>query len=162
MVSAHMSTARLIALSVIAATSAACGHNYLPGTRVEDTKDTHAIFDIIEDVRKGLEERNANKVLAHVSPQYFEDMGTPDQTDDYGFSELQTKMNDSFATTTEMHVVLEIHDISVDGQHALADIRYASRARIELPSGGSWDAHREFNRIDFAREDGAWKIISGL
>lgn len=156
-----MLRARLALISVIAATSA-CGHKYIPGTRVEDTKDNHAIYDIIEDVRTGLELRDAEKILAHVSPQYFEDMGTPDQADDYGFSELKQKMTDSFVATSEMHIVLEIHAINVEGKQAIADVRYASRARIELPSGGLWDTHREFNRLDFAREDGAWKIISGL
>jgi len=161
MVIALMFSARLAALSVIVATTA-CGHHYLPGTRIEETQDNHAIYDIIEDVRTGMELRDTNKILAHVSPQYFEDMGTPDQADDYGYAELKQKMTDTFASTTEMHVVLEIHAISIDGKHALADVRYASRARIELPSGGLWDAHREFNRFDFAREDNEWKIISGL
>ena len=68
----------------------------------------------------------------------------------------------SFEATKEMHVVLDLHAITVEDDHAFADVRYASRARIELPSGSSWDAHREFNRIEFVREDGNWMIVSGL
>ncbi|MBC7794405.1 MAG: hypothetical protein H7Z43_11935, partial [Clostridia bacterium] len=135
--SVHMLRARFVAPLVIASTLAACAHKYLPGTRVNDTKESRVIFGIIEDVRTGMELRDASKILGHVSAQYFEDLGTPDQADDYGFAELKNKMTESFASTTEMHIVLELHAINIDGKHAIADVRYASRARIELPSGGS-------------------------
>ena len=147
---------------VISVTLAACGHKYIKGTRLEDTKDNQAIFAIIEDVRGGLEERNADRIMKHVSVQYFEDMGTPEQADDYGYDQLKTLLPQSLEATKEMHVVLDVHAITVEEDHAFADIRYASRARIELPSGGSWDTHREFNRIEFVRESDQWMITSGL
>jgi hypothetical protein len=61
-----------------------------------------------------------------------------------------------------MHVSFVVHDIVVTGEHAHADIRYSSRARLDLPSGTLWDSHREFNRVVFARENDAWRIVSGL
>lgn len=141
---------------------AACGSHYIKGTRVRDTRENHAIYDVIEDVRVGMEERNTEKVLAHVSPQYFEDMGTPEPADDYGYEQLKALVADSFSSTKEMHVILDIHAITVEEDKAYVDVRYASRARIELPSGGSWDAHREFNRIDFVRDHDTWLIVGGL
>jgi hypothetical protein len=150
------------AVLVIAVTLAGCGHRYIKGTRVEDTKDNKQIFDVIEDVRGGLEERNAGRVMKHVSSTYFEDMGTPEQADDYGYDQLKLLLPQSLEATKEMHVVLDVHAVTVEDDHAFADIRYASRARIELPSGGTWDTHREFNRIEFVRENDQWMITSGL
>ena len=151
---------RAVLLATLAV--AGCGHRYIKGTRVMDTKDNRAIIDVIEDVRGGLEERDSDRVLKHVSVQYFEDMGTPEQADDYGYDQLKVLLPQSLDATKEMHVVLDIHAVTVEEDHAFADIRYASRARIELPSGGSWDSHREFNRIEFVRENDQWMITSGL
>jgi hypothetical protein len=101
--------------------------------------------------------------LSIVSTSYFEDNGTPDPRDDYGYTELSTRiLPDSLAVAKEMHVSFVVHEIVVTGEHAHADIRYNSRARLELPSGTLWDSHREFNRVVFARENHAWRIVSGL
>lgn len=155
-------TKQLAALALMALTLVACSHRFIRGTRVEDTRENRELYDVIEDVRVGMEERNADRVLAHVSPKYFEDMGTTDQKDDYGYDQLKALLPQSFEATKEMTVAMDIHAINVEDDHAYADVRYASRARIELPSGTSWDTHREFNRIEFIRENGNWMIISGL
>lgn len=151
-----------LTLPLVLVLLASCGHRYIKGTRIEDTRENKQVYDVIEDVRTGMEERNGDKVLAHVSPQYFEDMGTPEPADDYGYEQLKTLVSESFTATKEMHVILDIHVIIVEDDKAWADVRYASRARIELPSGGQWDAHREFNRIELIRENDRWMIVSGL
>ncbi len=151
-----------LTLPLLLITLTACGHRYIKGTRVEDTRENHAVFDVIEDVRAGMEERNGERVLAHVSPQYFEDMGTTEPNDDYGYEQLKSLVSESFGATKEMHVILDVHAITVQDDKAWADVRYASRARIELPSGGTWDTHREFNRIELVRENDKWMIVSGL
>ncbi len=151
-----------LTLPLVLVLLAGCGHRYIKGTRVEDTRENKQVYDVIEDVRVGMEERNSEKVLSHVSPQYFEDMGTPEPQDDYGYEQLKTLVAESFGATKEMHVILDIHAITVEDGKAWADVRYASRARIELPSGGQWDAHREFNRIELVRENDRWMIVSGL
>jgi hypothetical protein len=154
----HLSLALFAALAV-----SACSHGVIKGTQVADTEENRTLYGIIEEVRTALEARDAQRIIAHVSPKYFEDMGTADMTDDFGYDDLVNRvLPQSLAATQEMQVAVEVQDIVVEDDRAYALVRYASRARIALQGGSTWDSHKELNRIDFAVEDGAWKIVSGL
>jgi hypothetical protein len=142
---------------------AACAHHLIPGTQVVETPQTREIYDLIVHLRDCLQRRDAAGLLAMVSKTYFEDNGTPDPKDDYGYLELQDRLaKDSLDTAKELLVSFQIFDITIQGNVAQADMRYSSRARLELPSGRLWDTNRDFDRIEFVREDGAWRITSGL
>jgi hypothetical protein len=118
---------------------------------------------ILYEVREAMEARDADRLLAHVSEDYFEDNGTPKPEDDYGFKELKSSvLPQSLSHTTEVHLSLEVHEVVVEGDRARADVRYDSRVHLDMPSGALWDSHKEFNRVEFAREGGTWRIISGL
>ncbi|MBI3179742.1 MAG: hypothetical protein HYZ27_08770 [Deltaproteobacteria bacterium] len=148
---------------LVLATTLACAHSYIPGTRVRDTSENREVVDLLEKVRTAMEARNAEQILALVSSRYFEDNGTIDPEDDFGFEELRAKfLPESLAAAQEVHLSFEIHAVEIEGDRAHADIRYNSRARFKLPAGSLWDSHREFNRVEFAREDGSWRIVSGL
>ncbi|MEE8409141.1 MAG: hypothetical protein V3T05_06025, partial [Myxococcota bacterium] len=140
-----------------------CAHTFIEGTQIKDTEDSRALLAVLDIVRAAMEARDPEAILAVVSKDYFEDSGTLDAADDYGYQELSTKiLPESLAATKEIHVTFQIYEIVVADDRAHADIRYASRTHIMLPAGPLWDTHREFNRVEFAREDGAWRIVSGL
>ena len=61
-----------------------------------------------------------------------------------------------------MTIGLQVYDITVHGSRAWADLRYTSRARLELPNGRLWDSFRDFDRIEFVHEGDTWRIIRGL
>lgn len=151
----------IVALALAA--GGGCAHTLIAGTQIPDTEDNRALIRILDDVRAAMEARDAEKILTHVSADYFEDSGTPKPDDDYGYTELKTSvLPDSLSHTTEVHLTFQIHEVVVEGNSAHADIRYDSRVHLDMPSGPLWDSHKEFNRIEFAREDGAWRIVSGL
>lgn len=158
----HTFLRRCLVLLVLLA-PAGCAHHLIPGTQVVDTPQTREIFDLIMQLRECLQRRDATKLLSMVSTVYFEDNGTPDPKDDYGYLELKDRLaHDSLDTAKEILVSFQIFDITVDGQFAHADLRYSSRARLELPSGRLWDTNRDFDRLEFVRENGQWLITSGL
>ncbi len=140
-----------------------CGPKMIAGTQVRNTQVNREIVAVLASLREAMETRNQEKILSLVSSNYFEDMATPDPSDDYGYEELRTKiLPQSFDVTQEMYVSFEIKDIQQDHQKAYADVRYRSRARLDLPRGSMWDSHKEFNRIEFERTQNTWKIVSGL
>lgn len=151
-----------VLLGALAATTA-CAHSMIEGTRVRDTPENRAVLGVVAAMQSALEEKDADKLLTLVSPNYFEDMGTADPTDDFGYEQLKTKiLPESFAAAREVHVAIEVHDVVVEGEHAWADVRYSSRAWLDVPGGDKWDTRRELNRIELALVDGAWLIVSGL
>jgi hypothetical protein len=158
----HRFVCLLLALSAPLA-PLGCRHGYLPGTQVVDTPDNRTLYQMLGRIREAFQERDAVTLLEMVSPRYFEDNGTVDPRDDYGYTELKERLlKDSMDTAKEVYVSFEVHEIGVSGDRAYADIRYNSRTRLELPAGRLWDTHGDFDRIEFAREDNVWKIVSGL
>ena len=140
-----------------------CAHTTIPGTSVPDRPDQRAIFDVLVKIRENFERRDPDALLALVSRRYFEDNGTPDPRDDYGYIELHDKLlHESMALAKEVYLSFEVYDIIVHGDSAVADVRYVTRTRLDFPSGRLWDNHRDFNRIDLSREDGNWRITGGL
>lgn len=152
-------------LAFIVIFSSSCAHSYIEGTQIVDTDPNRQVLDTINGIKQAMEQRDAEAILAHVSSRYFEDMGTPAADDDYGYEEFKTSvLPKSMEVTRELYLDLQIYDIVVEEEknRAFADVRFQSRARIELPSGDQWDRHREFNRIELVKEDGAWRVTSGL
>jgi hypothetical protein len=135
----------------------------IEGTQIRDTPENREVLAVLARLQAAMRARDADAILATVSPAYFEDNGTPDPRDDYGFEELRTTiLPQSLAVVQEVFVAFKIFEVVVDDGSAYADVRYASRAKLDLPSGTLWDSHREFNRVELAREQGAWRITSGL
>lgn len=152
-----------VLLVIIAVTLGACAHGRLPGTQIPATDANREIFAIVQKAAAAFAERDGAALLALVSPRYFEDNGTPQREDDYGYAELKDKiLPESLQAAKEIFVDVEVQDIAVEGDRAHADLRYSSRTQLQLPAGSIWDTHREFNRIELAREEGTWKITSGL
>jgi len=141
----------------------ACAHQVIEGTQVRDTEENREILAVLIKLQEAMRARDADTILTMVSRAYFEDNGTPDPRDDYGYDELSsTILPQTLEVTKEMFVTFVVHEITVEDGHASADVRYASRAKLELPSGTLWDTHKEFNRVELTHEDGAWRITSGL
>jgi hypothetical protein len=135
----------------------ACGHRYIKGTFVRD------IVAVLEKLRSALEERDGERLLSLISVRYFEDMGTPDPVDDFGYTDLKEKIvPESMRVAKELAVAFTVHDVQIKDGRAHADIRYNARARLDLPAGAKWSTHKDFDRIEMVREDSEWKIIGGL
>ncbi|OGQ77540.1 MAG: hypothetical protein A2289_08150 [Deltaproteobacteria bacterium RIFOXYA12_FULL_58_15] len=151
-----------IAMTVVAL-GTGCAHKMIQGTQVPATDDNLAVMAVLVELQEAMRAKSTDRILSLVSTAYFEDNGTPDPRDDYGFEQLKTEiLPKSLDVAEEIFVSFQVHDITVDDETAQADIRYNSRARLNLPTGTLWDTHREFNRVIFALEDGAWHIVSGL
>ena len=154
---------KVISLSCLLALTTGCAHTNIEGTPVADTTENREVFDFLVQVREAMQNRDAPGLIALISPDYFEDMGTPSDKDDYGYQHLiDVVIPKSLEVAKEIHVSFEVHEIEIDGEQAWADIRYSSRAKLDLPSGELWDSHKEFNRIQLNRKDGKWMVTAGL
>jgi len=151
-------------LIALACTAVGCAHGTIEGTTVPDTEENRAVLEVLKTYRNAMQERDAEKIIALVASDYFEDMGTIDQNDDYGYTHLTQKViPNSLKIAEEIYLTFEIHNIEVDGDSAWADIRYNSRSKLNLISGALWETHKDFNRIELSMsESGRWVIKAGL
>lgn len=140
-----------------------CAHSTIPGTTIEDTEDNRSVLKVLDQLQKALQARDSDTVLSLISPTYFEDMGTIDNRDDFGFEELKTDiLAQNIDKIAELYLKIDVHDVQVKGDQAFIDIRYRTRAKLALPSGSTWTQDSDFSRVNFLKEDGRWMVASGL
>jgi ketosteroid isomerase-like protein len=156
-----MRVSSILALAVVPLVLA-CGTRRIPGTDIKDTKDTRAIFSVIEQYHAAAEKRDAAAVIALVSKQYFDDAGTPDPGDDVDYGQLRKRISEDYAKLTAVRLDMQVRGIDVDDDHAAVYIFYDEHYRIATHAGEVPRQASDVHRMRFVREDGAWKFSSGL
>ena len=155
----HLRLCFMVLLSMLVG----CAHTMIPGTTIEDTEENRSVLSALDSLQKALQARDSDAVIALVSPTYFEDMGTIDNADDFGFDELKTTiLANNLDKIAELYLKIDVHAVKVQGDEAYVEIRYRTRAKLDLPSGSTWSQGSDFSRVNFALEDGRWLIASGL
>jgi hypothetical protein len=145
-----------------------CGHGeFLPGTTIPATEANREIISTIEDYRLRLVEKNVEGLLLLASDKYFEDSGTPQANDDYGYSGLAEILGSRLQ---------RVQSIRYDIQYKKITIRGDGRAEVEAFLSGAFELEGEagerYRRVsDFHRfvleraTDGGsskWKFVSGM
>ena len=142
----------------------ACSPGYIGDTPIEDTPDKRAVFEVVEAYRQAIEHRSVETLAAIVSPQYFENASsTAIQLDDYGYE----KLRDVVMPLLQDHIKsvqyrIRMIRLEVEGDRAFADFEYWVKFLYTEGGRDGWRTKNDFNRLEFAREGGAWKIIGGL
>ncbi len=149
---------------LLAAAAAACAPKLLPGTDVAETRETRAIYDVIQQWVKAMNDRNAPGVLALVAPDYYDDAGTPDPADDMDRAKLERTLAEDFARVEGSKLGVTIRHIDVDDAAgtAVAELYYDSYYRVQTPSGTIPRRDSDVYRLRLKKVAGAWKISGGL
>src|SRR5262249_35279607 len=162
-----LGTMRLGAYAVIgaalafSAVSASCAHSKIPQTNIDDTQDNREIWNILETYQKAVESRDADALIALISPRYYEDNGNTDRSDDYDYNGLRTSLPKDFSRTKAMQLELRVDDIQVEEDKAFAEVYYTYRAQSEFPSGLQWDTGADRTRLRFEKTNGKWLLTGG-
>ena len=164
-----MTTAKRLLLGLaLAAVGVGCGHGrYFPGTTILATEANREIIDTIEDYRMRLIEKNVEGLLLLASEKYFEDGGTPQPNDDYGYSGLAEILT---------HRLNRVESIRYDIQYKSIRITSDGRAEVEAFLSGAFELQGEtgdryrrvndFHRFILERSttggSAKWKFVSGM
>ncbi|MDY7225405.1 YybH family protein [Hyalangium rubrum] len=141
--------------------AAACTPRRIPGTELADTEDTRAILAVMERYRSALEAKDAKAIQTLVSKNFREDGGTETTDDDLTYENLDEHLSNLFQRLDNPKVELSIRRVDVQDEQATAI--YYWNASWKLPSltnRGQNDS--ELEQMLFQRQDGEWKIVSGI
>src|SRR6266568_6161214 len=138
------------AVLALLALAAGCKPSLLPGTDVPESRDTRAVYDVMQAYRAALEKRDPKAVLALVAPTYFDTAGTPEPGDDLDRAGLEASLEKDLPRTEGQRVELTIRKIEVNGDDAVVEIFYDSFYRVKtgtalVPRRDS-DLEREIGR----------------
>ena len=145
-----------------------CGHgNFLPGTTIPATDENREVISTIEEYRLRLTEKNVEGLLLLASQKYFEDSGTPQPNDDYGYAGLSTILGSRLQ---------RVQSIRYDIQYKKIKISSDGRAEVEAFLSGAFELQGEageryrrvsdFHRFVLERSEGGgsskWRFLSGM
>lgn len=146
--------ARLLALAA-AALAFACGPKMIGRTNIEDTKANREILDVVQAYRNAYERKDATAIVELASPRYL------DTRDSISYETLKTQLQSDFDRIKNLQLELVVRKITVDHDQAL--VHYFYSTSFQLQSGGDeWTTESDDKRMVLAREDGRWKVVSGL
>jgi hypothetical protein len=155
-------TTRTAILALAALAAAGCSARRIPGTQIEDTRDTRAVFDVVQSYRQAMEKRDAAAVLKLVSPAYFDTAGTNDPKDDLDRRGLEASLAKELSRADAVKLDLTLRKIEVAGDQAEAELFYESYYQVQTPAGAVPRRDSDVHRMKLHREDGSWKIVAGL
>jgi hypothetical protein len=145
-----------------------CGHgNYLAGTTIPATDANREIIETIEEYRMRLMEKNVEGLLLLASEKYFEDGGTPEPNDDYGYAGLATILRGRLQRVESIRYDIQYKKIRV-GSDGRAEVEAFLSGAFEL-QGEAGERYRrvsDFHRfiLERATDGGSakWKFLSGM
>lgn len=141
----------------------ACAHSKIPNTSIDDTDENREVLALVEEYQRAIESLDVDAVLALVSPQFYEDNGNTDSSDDYDYEGLKTILRDSFGRTKSMQLVLRVDAVEVEKDSAFAELFYEYRAHNNYPSGTKWDTGTDRTRLLLVRDaQMQWRIVAGI
>lgn len=141
----------------------ACEPALIPNTRIEDTGDNREVVEFIEKYRKAIETRNTAALLALASEDYFDDMGTPGGQDDIDYDGLKQVLQRLREEVLGARYQISYRAVTYDTEtRVLVDMLYTGWFRINTADGPVWRRRLEPHRIVLARQDGNYRILSGM
>ena len=164
-----MKMARFL-LSVLALVGAAsaCGHGrFLPGTTIPASDVNREIIDTIEEYRMQLVGKNVEGLLLLASDKYFEDGGTPQSNDDYGYSGLATILTSRLQRVESIRYDVQYKGIRIgsDGR-AIVDAFLSGAFELQGEVGERYRRVNDFHRFVLERStvggSSKWKFVSGM
>jgi len=148
--------------ALVVASLAGCGASVIPNTRVEDTTENREVLDFLEQYRLAVEGRDVGRLLRLASQSYFDDMGTPTGSDDIDYEGLREGLASVQEEVLAARYQISYRDVTYLNDRVLVDIRYTAWFRVNTAEGPQWERRLEPHRLVIAREDGEYRIVSGM
>ena len=144
-------------------TSAACGPNYIKGTKVESTPEREEIAGIVEQYRNAMQSRDVAALRTLASRNYYENGSTTDDpNDDYDTVGLDKVFGDLKDKVKAVKYEIDIEEISVIDDIATVVFEYRTQYLYTAGEQDRWGTHTDRNRLSLRREGDDWRIISGM
>ncbi len=151
----------LILVSVLIA---GCGPKYIKGTKIPNTPQAKEIWRLVEVYRKAVEHRDIKTLAAMLSRRYYENAGTTDTaSDDYGYEGVVKRVFPLLQDNVKaIQYKIHVYRIKVGKDKASAEFEYWAKVLIDVGGHKKWIFKDDFDRLDFVKEDGVWRIVRGM
>lgn len=139
-----------------------CKPKVFPGTKIPDNSDNREVVEVISKYQKAMEDRDLELLLDMATPDYYEDRGTLDKSDDYGLAELKSTLSQRFSSIQQLRYTVKVKDIKIDGDEAFVDFHYQMLFQFKIGDIARWEQAEDDGQLSLRKIDKAWKVTSGL
>jgi hypothetical protein len=145
-----------------------CGHGrYMSGTTILANQTNRDIIDTVEEYRMKLTEKNVDGLLLLASEKYFEDGGTPQSNDDYGYSGLATILSGRLQRVESIRYDIQYKSIRIDADgRAVVEAFLSGAFELQGEVGERYRRVNDFHRFVLERSttggSAKWKFVSGM
>lgn len=139
-----------------------CGSDLIPNTDVPNSEANRAAVDFVETYRHAVEEHNPAAILRLVSESYLDDNGTPQTTDDVDYARLQEELTRWPEDVLDVRYEMRYRRVSTYSERVYVDVTYTAGFKLRTNDGERWERRLSDNRIELVRENGEFRIVSGL
>jgi hypothetical protein len=135
----------------------------LPGTNIPASEDNLAIIETIEQYRAFLIEKNIDGILLLASNKYFEDGGTPQANDDYGYDGLRQVLTGRLGRVQSLRYDIEYQRIALSGDRAEVEAYLNGAFELQSETGERYRRVNDRHRFILERNsNNKWRFLSGL
>lgn len=158
-----MHTKTPFALSLCLLVLGACSSHLIPNTDVEDTSQNRSLVAFCETYRHAVERQDIKALLSMAHPDYYEDGGNVDATDDLDYAGLKTYLEDEFKDAKAIRYEMHYRRVARD-EDSRWNIAYTYTASYKLPDGKGDLWHREVseNQLTVVPSEETFLILSGM
>jgi hypothetical protein len=161
----------LLLLVIAGGMFAACGPKatYISGTQITPSAENRGVIMQVEAYRSAVEEKDASGILLMASRKYWEDSGTPEGDDDYGFAGLKEMLQTRFQVVESIRYSMRYMRIRYSSENAneprraFVDVMVDASFSVPDARGGSRRADKR-DQSQFVLEwtGEKWLFLSGM
>jgi len=136
----------------------------IEGTSIKDTDVNRELYEIMQKYNKYLEAKDIDGIMSLVSKRYYDNSGTIDNTDDFGYSQLKNILKKRFSQTKEIFQTINIRKIiylKSDDKYYVT-YEYNAKFLMNIDGNSEWHKKSDINQMIFKKENDSFKIIKGL
>lgn len=148
---------------VVGVASTGCSSSYIPNTDVPDTEENRKLVDFCENYRHAVERKNVIDLVKLASPDYYEDGGNVDASDDMDYAGLQDYLTNKFQDAKSIRYEIRYRRVTKEHDKFFIDYTYSASFRIPTPKGGDqWQRKVDDNRLELVKKDDSFLIVAGM
>jgi hypothetical protein len=140
-----------------------CASQLIPNTDVDDTEFNRNVVQFCEEYRHAVEQRNIARLIQMAHPDYYEDGGNIDSSDDIDYAGLKSFLELKFRDTKAIRYEIRYRRVGQGRKDVIfVDFTYSASYKLGTESGDVWRRTVADNRIEMLPDGDKFKILSGM
>jgi hypothetical protein len=149
-----------IALAVLSS----CTPKKIPGTEIDDTTETRAVLDVMQDFRNAVETRNAKTIKAMAHKDFRDDGGSANPDDDMDYATMEAVLAERFKKVNEFKLDVTVRRVEFSDDGEAVRVTYSYQMSFKMPNySARTQSENDIKQMTLKRVgEKSWKIVSGI